>query len=60
MNGGPGDDWLDGRRGRGNVVIGGRGDDFVQAEGRIDGGRGNDEIQSFGYLRSVAVAIRRQ
>ena len=50
MNGGPGDDWLDGRRGAGNVSIGERGDDFIQAEGKIDGGPGNDEIESFGYL----------
>jgi Ca2+-binding RTX toxin-like protein len=51
MDGGPGDDWLDGRLGLGNVSIGDRGDDLIQAEGKIDGGPGNDEIQSFGYRR---------
>jgi Ca2+-binding RTX toxin-like protein len=54
MDGGPGDDWLDGRRGKGNVSIGDRGDDFIQAEGKIDGGPGNDEIESYGYLRASA------
>src|SRR5919201_593571 len=28
MNGGPGNDWLDGRRGPGNVAIGAKGDDL--------------------------------
>jgi Ca2+-binding RTX toxin-like protein len=50
MNGGPGDDWLDGRRSQqGNVSIGGRGDDLIQADGKIDGGPGLDRIESFGY-----------
>jgi Ca2+-binding RTX toxin-like protein len=49
MNGGPGEDWLDGRRGPGNVAIGSKGDDLIQAEGKIDGSSGNDTIESFGY-----------
>jgi Ca2+-binding RTX toxin-like protein len=50
MNGGPGNDWLDGRRGPGNVSIGSRGNDLIQAEGKIQGGPGDDAIESFGYL----------
>ena len=50
MDGGPGDDWLDGRRSQqGNVSKGGRGDDLIQAEGKIEGGPGDDRIESFGY-----------
>src|SRR4051812_35057183 len=49
MNGGPGNDWLDGRRGPGNIALGRKGDDFVQAEGQIDGGPGDDTVESFGY-----------
>ena len=49
MNGGPGNDWLDGRRGPGNVAIGAKGDDLIQAEGKIAGGDGDDTIYSFGY-----------
>jgi Ca2+-binding RTX toxin-like protein len=47
--GGDGDDYMDGRRGPGNIVIGGKGRDHVQAEGRIDGGPGNDIIETHGY-----------
>jgi Ca2+-binding RTX toxin-like protein len=57
MKGGPGDDWLDGRRSRkGNVSIGGRGHDLIQAEGKIDGGRGNDEIESFGNFQVSGIS----
>src|SRR5919108_5916410 len=49
MNGGPGNDWLDGRRGPGNGSIGAKGDDLIQAEGTIAGGGGDDTIYSFGY-----------
>jgi len=57
MNGGPGDDWLDGRRGPGNVAIGSKGDDLIQAEGKIDGSGGNDTIESFGYQNPSASPI---
>jgi Ca2+-binding RTX toxin-like protein len=57
MKGGPGDDWLDARLSRqGNVSKGGRGDDLIQADGKIDGGRGNDEIESFGYFRVSGIS----
>jgi Ca2+-binding RTX toxin-like protein len=50
MNGGDGNDWIDGRRGPGNIVDGGDGADHVQAEGRIAGGPGNDILETYGYL----------
>jgi Ca2+-binding RTX toxin-like protein len=50
MNGGAGGDWIDGRRGPGNIVIGGKGADHVEAEGKIAGNAGNDILESYGYL----------
>jgi Ca2+-binding RTX toxin-like protein len=49
MNGGGGHDWIDGRRGPGNIVIAGTGPDHVEAEGKLDGGAGDDIIESYGY-----------
>ena len=49
IKGGGGDDWLDGRRGEGNKMLAGAGNDLVTAEGRITGGAGRDEIYSYGY-----------
>ena len=59
IDGGPGDDWLDGRRSqRGNVTIGGRGDDLIQAEGKAKGGPGNDRDRKLRLLRRAAGSAR--
>lgn len=51
MNGGDGRDWIDGRRGPGNIVLGGDGPDHIEAEGKLSGGPGDDIVESYGYVK---------
>ena len=56
-NGGKGDDFLDGRRGVDDTLIGGSGKDLMLGGGVLKGGSGPDEINSYSYESEVEVDL---
>ena len=48
-----GKDFLDGRRGDDNVLLGGRGRDRLLGDSKLFGGPGNDKLDGHGYVFST-------